>query len=156
MRIINLFGEMDDFSSRMVKEAESLLALREAYPPWAHGHDCISVLDEPPRPATEDSMPTYEYECGKCGHQFEFFQSMKDDPLTKCPEKGCRGKVQRLLSGGSGLIFKGSGFYITDYRSDSYKKAAKSDSSASSAASSPPPAPAPAAPSPSKPSSGGT
>lgn len=52
---------------------------------------------------------------------------MKDDRLTKCPEKGCRGKLQRLIGAGAGLIFKGSGFYITDYRSDSYKKAEKKD-----------------------------
>lgn len=81
-------------------------------------------------------MPTYEYVCQKCEHQFEVFQSMKDKPLTKCPQSGCGGKVKRLLGTGAGLIFKGSGFYITDYRSDSYKSAAKKDSSASSASSS--------------------
>lgn len=81
-------------------------------------------------------MPTYEYVCQKCEHQFEVFQSMKDKPLTKCPQSGCGGKVKRLLGTGAGLIFKGSGFYITDYRSDSYKSAAKKDSSASSTSSS--------------------
>ncbi len=70
-------------------------------------------------------MPTYEYECAKCGHQFEAFQSIKALPLTKCPE--CKGRVKRLLSTGGGLLFKGSGFYITDYRSDSYKQSAKAD-----------------------------
>jgi len=75
-------------------------------------------------------MPTYEYECQKCGHHFDAFQSMSDDRLTKCPEKGCRGKLKRLIGAGAGLIFKGSGFYITDYRSDSYKKAEKKDSAA--------------------------
>jgi putative FmdB family regulatory protein len=60
-------------------------------------------------------MPTYDYACPKCGHQFEQFQSMKDEPLKKCPK--CRKVgVKRLLGGGAGLIFKGSGFYITDYR----------------------------------------
>lgn len=70
-------------------------------------------------------MPTYEYRCRKCGHQFEQLQSITDEPLKTCPE--CDGEVERLIGGGAGLIFKGSGFYITDYRSDSYKKAAKAD-----------------------------
>jgi len=61
-------------------------------------------------------MPTYEYKCQDCGYTFEKFQSMKDKPLEKCPE--CNGKVQRLIGGGAGIIFKGSGFYATDYRSD--------------------------------------
>lgn len=73
-------------------------------------------------------MPTYEYECSKCGHQFEIFQSMKDKALTTCPKPKCKGKVKRLLGSGAGLIFKGSGFYITDYRSEGYKQAAKKDS----------------------------
>ena len=59
-------------------------------------------------------MPTYDYQCTKCGHTFEAFQSMTEEPLKKCPE--CNGKVKRLIGGGSGLIFKGSGFYITDYK----------------------------------------
>jgi putative FmdB family regulatory protein len=72
-------------------------------------------------------MPTYEYACAACGHQFEEFQSIKAKPLTTCPE--CKKKkVKRLISAGAGFIFKGSGFYITDYRSESYKAAAKSDS----------------------------
>jgi putative FmdB family regulatory protein len=77
-------------------------------------------------------MPTYEYECQKCGHQFEEYQSIKADPLTDCPTDACNGKVKRLISSGGGLLFKGSGFYITDYRSDSYKQAAKADKSAGS------------------------
>ena len=77
-------------------------------------------------------MPTYEYECAKCGKTFEVFQSMKDDPLKTCPNKKCKGKVKRLIGTGAGLIFKGSGFYITDYRSEGYKQAAKKDSSSSS------------------------
>jgi putative FmdB family regulatory protein len=77
-------------------------------------------------------MPTYEYECAKCGKTFDVFQSMKDEPLKTCPDKKCKGKVKRLLGTGAGLIFKGSGFYITDYRSESYKQAAKKDSSSSS------------------------
>jgi len=81
----------------------------------------------------ESIMPTYEYQCEKCGLEFEQFQSMKDDALTVCPKDVCqkkrwgKGKVQRAIGSGAGLIFKGSGFYITDYRSDSYKAAAKSD-----------------------------
>ena len=59
-------------------------------------------------------MPTYEYECTKCGHNFEAFQSIKDKPLERCPK--CKGKVKRLIGSGAGIIFKGSGFYATDYR----------------------------------------
>ena len=73
-------------------------------------------------------MPTYEYECTKCGHQFEKFQSMKDEPLKRCPK--CRCKVRRLLGTGAGIIFKGSGFYQTDYRSSDYHAAAKKESGA--------------------------
>ncbi len=79
-------------------------------------------------------MPTYDYECSKCGHRFEVFQSMTDEPKKRCPE--CKGKVQRLISGGAGIIFKGSGFYQTDYRSDGYKKAAAADTSSSSSSTS--------------------
>lgn len=75
-------------------------------------------------------MPTYEYECGNCGHHLEIFQSMKDAPLKKCPECG-KNKLQRLIGTGAGIIFKGSGFYETDYRSENYKKSAKSESSSS-------------------------
>lgn len=78
-------------------------------------------------------MPTYEYLCEKCKDTFDVFQSMKDDALTVCPKEKClkqrwgKGKVQRSISGGAGLIFKGDGFYITDYRSEGYKEAAKKD-----------------------------
>jgi putative FmdB family regulatory protein len=72
-------------------------------------------------------MPTYEYECQKCGKTFELFQSMKDEPIKTHPDPKCKGKVKRLLGTGAGLIFKGSGFYITDYRSEGYKAAAKKD-----------------------------
>jgi putative FmdB family regulatory protein len=81
-------------------------------------------------------MPTYEYSCRKCGQTFEAFQSMRDEPFRECPKDLCRlskwghGKVKRLLGTGAGLIFKGSGFYATDYRSDSYKEAAKKESPA--------------------------
>jgi putative FmdB family regulatory protein len=81
-------------------------------------------------------MPTYEYECAKCHKGFEIFQSMKDDALTVCPKNRCRqkkwgkGRVKRKLGVGAGFIFKGSGFYITDYRSEGYKSKAKSDSTA--------------------------
>ncbi len=83
-------------------------------------------------------MPHYDYVCESCEKQFEVFQSMNDKRLTKCPEKGCKGKVRRLLGTGAGLVFKGSGFYITDYRSENYKAGAKQDSAASTAAASPP------------------
>src|SRR3954467_7738864 len=81
-------------------------------------------------------MPTYEYACAKCGHEFELFQSIADQPIEVCPKELCaqkkwgKGKVKKKISAGAGLIFKGSGFYITDYRSDSYKEAAKKDSAA--------------------------
>ena len=71
-------------------------------------------------------MPTYEYKCKECGHQFEAFQSMSAEPLTDCEK--CAGTVERVISGGAGLIFKGSGFYITDYRDSSYTKAAEKES----------------------------
>jgi putative FmdB family regulatory protein len=83
-------------------------------------------------------MPTYEYVCEKCGHQFEKFQSISADPLTVCPEEVCtqkrwgKGRIRRAISGGAGLIFKGSGFYITDYRSEKYKEAAKKDAAPAS------------------------
>jgi putative FmdB family regulatory protein len=70
-------------------------------------------------------MPTYEYECGKCSHHFEAFHSIVAPPLRKCPK--CGGRVKRLPGAGSGVLFKGGGFYQTDYRSDSYKSAAKAD-----------------------------
>ena len=79
-------------------------------------------------------MPTYDYVCKKCGHTFEEFQSMLDEPLKTCPE--CGGNVERLIGTGAGFIFKGSGFYITDNRSDSYKTAASKDSAASSSSTS--------------------
>lgn len=60
-------------------------------------------------------MPTYEYECEKCGYRFERFQNMKDEPLKTCPK--CKGRLRRLIGPGSGIIFKGSGFYSTDYGS---------------------------------------
>ena len=78
-------------------------------------------------------MPTYEYQCEKCGKRFEAFQSMRDESLRECPKELCRekkwghGRVKRLLGTGAGLIFKGSGFYTTDYRSNSYKEAAKKE-----------------------------
>lgn len=75
-------------------------------------------------------MPTYQYECQKCAHRFEAFQAITAPPLETCPE--CRGAIVRLISGGAGFLFKGSGFYITDYRSDDYKKRAKADKEASS------------------------
>lgn len=73
-------------------------------------------------------MPTYEYRCNECEHQFEEFQSITAKPLRKCPECGER-KLERLIGTGAGIIFKGSGFYETDYRSDSYRKAAQAEKS---------------------------
>jgi putative FmdB family regulatory protein len=71
-------------------------------------------------------MPTYEYKCSACGFEFEKFQSIKSAPIRKCPHCG-KNKAKRKIGAGAGLIFKGGGFYITDYRSDAYKNAAKSD-----------------------------
>jgi len=73
-------------------------------------------------------MPTYEYVCRKCEHRFERFQSIKAGPVRKCPNCG-KMSAQRLVSAGACIIFKGSGFYETDYRSDSYKTAAKAETS---------------------------
>lgn len=74
-------------------------------------------------------MPTYEYRCPECSTEFEKFQKMSDEPIAECPNCGAR--AERRLSGGAGFLFKGSGFYITDYRSDSYKKAAGSEAGGS-------------------------
>ncbi len=70
-------------------------------------------------------MPNYDYKCEKCDHLFEVFQNMSADKLTDCPQEDCDGKVKRLLGTGGAVIFKGSGFYETDYRSDSYKAGEK-------------------------------
>jgi putative FmdB family regulatory protein len=84
------------------------------------------------------TMPTYEYHCEKCGKNFDCYQSMKDPVFKVCPKEHCRqkkwgkGKVKRQLGTGAGLIFKGSGFYITDYRSAGYKESAKNESAAAS------------------------
>ncbi len=80
-------------------------------------------------------MPTYDYVCDACEHEFELFQSMKDDPIRKCP-KCKRLKLRRLFGTGAAVVFKGSGFYQTDYRSESYKKAAAADKQARSSGSS--------------------
>lgn len=66
-------------------------------------------------------MPTYQYRCSLCGHEFEEFQSMKEDPLKECPVCHKEG-LQRLIGGGAGMIFKGSGFYLTDYKGNTSKK----------------------------------
>ena len=84
-------------------------------------------------------MPTYEYVCAKCDHHFEIIQPITDEPLGVCPKQFCglrkwgKGKVKRVIGAGGGLLFKGSGFYITDYRSDKYKEAAKKESAAGAA-----------------------
>src|SRR3954467_408398 len=96
------------------------------------GTSCCTRL---PKRRGPKRMPTYEYSCSKCRKNFETFQSMRDEPFRTCPKELCRlpkwgrGKVKRLLGTGAGLIFKGSGFYSTDYRSSAYKEAAKKDSS---------------------------
>lgn len=71
-------------------------------------------------------MPTYEYRCLTCSHEFEAFQSISAEPLKICPE--CGQEVKRLISAGSGFLFKGSGFYVTDYRSNNYKERAQKES----------------------------
>jgi putative FmdB family regulatory protein len=81
-------------------------------------------------------MPTYEYKCEACGFKFEKFQSIKSAPIRKCPHCG-KNRVKRLIGTGSGLIFKGGGFYETDYRSEAYKSAAKADAKAGAGTSSP-------------------
>jgi putative FmdB family regulatory protein len=96
------------------------------------------ALDTLPFPYYTATMPTYEYVCEKCGHEFEKFQSIAAKPLTVCPEDVCaqkkwgKGRIKKVIGAGAGLIFKGSGFYITDYRSDKYKEAAKKDTAPSS------------------------
>ena len=87
-------------------------------------------------------MPTYEYVCAKCEHHFELVQRMTDKPLKVCPKELChlkrwgKGKVKRALGAGANLIFKGSGFYATDYRSENYKAGAKKDKAAQTPATS--------------------
>ncbi len=78
-------------------------------------------------------MPTYEYHCDACEHNFDEFQSMSEEPLKKCPKCG-RKKLRRVFGTGAAILFKGSGFYETDYRSDSYKSAAKADQEAAAKA----------------------
>ena len=73
-------------------------------------------------------MPTYDYECDACSHTFELFQGINDPVQKKCPECG-KNKLRRLFGTGGAIVFKGSGFYQTDYRSENYKKAAKADKS---------------------------
>jgi putative FmdB family regulatory protein len=93
-------------------------------------------------------MPTYEYVCEKCGHEFEASQTMTAAPLKICPQESCakktwgRGRVKKQISSGAGLLFKGSGFYITDYRSDNYKQSAKKASGDAKPAAKPEPKPA--------------
>ena len=72
-------------------------------------------------------MPTYEYECKKCKKHFEFFQLFSEPEKKACPDKKCKGKLERLVTGGGGILFKGSGFYQTDYRSPEYRKKHESE-----------------------------
>lgn len=80
-------------------------------------------------------MPTYDYVCDQCEHQFELFQSITAKPEKKCPECG-KSKLRRLIGPGAAIVFKGSGFYTTDYRSSSYKKAASAEKGGASSTSS--------------------
>ena len=80
-------------------------------------------------------MPTYDYECDACGHSMELFQGINDPVQKKCPECG-KNKLRRLFGSGAAIVFKGSGFYQTDYRSESYKKAAAADKTPSESKSS--------------------
>lgn len=73
-------------------------------------------------------MPTYDYRCRKCGHQFELFHGIKDEAPKRCPR--CRGRAQRVPAGGAGVLFKGTGFYVTDHRSKAYKEEARKEKSA--------------------------
>ncbi len=78
-------------------------------------------------------MPTYEYHCENCGENFEEFQRITEPPITVCPKCHQNGSVHRVISAGAGIIFKGSGFYETDYRSPEYKKAAEKEKSTTKA-----------------------
>lgn len=77
-------------------------------------------------------MPTYDYQCKKCGHEFEVFHKMSDKPIDKCPK--CQGKVEKMIGGGAGLIFKGSGFFLTDYKKSNVSSNNKNDSGAKNCA----------------------
>ena len=92
--------------------------LTKQNPAFNAAHRCLSI--------ETISMPTYDYVCKHCDHRWELFQSIKANPVRKCPECG-KLRAKRLISAGAGILFKGSGFYQTDYRSDSYKKAAEAD-----------------------------
>lgn len=100
-------------------------------------------------------MPTYDYVCAACGHELELFQNITEPPRKKCP--ACKkSRLKRKIGGGAGFLFKGSGFYLTDYRSDSYKKAADAESkpAESKPAESKPPGPAASQPAPKEKKSG--
>ncbi|MEY2599020.1 MAG: hypothetical protein RLZZ142_1279 [Verrucomicrobiota bacterium] len=164
-----MFRNLPDFADfpgtgPLSEAASPLCAVFEVHPTRGESvrlhHRALKTLDSRARSARREGplrgcprpMPNYDYHCEKCNKSFEVFQSMKDDPLKTCPKEKCcmktwgKGKVRRQIGTGAGLIFKGSGFYITDYRSENYKSAAKSDSSsASTASSAAPSSPAPAA-----------
>jgi len=116
----------------MITSAMMLAAMMSAGP---------SIPGPPGYNPAPQAMPRYDYECQTCGHRFEVVQSMNDPKLENCPETGCGGKVKRLLGTGAGLIFKGSGFYQTDYRSASYQAGAKAETT-SAGESTPKPTPA--------------
>ncbi|MEN9974956.1 MAG: hypothetical protein RLZZ282_962 [Verrucomicrobiota bacterium] len=91
-------------------------------------------------------MPNYDYQCHTCGKSFEVFQSMNDAKLTDCQAPDCDGQVKRLLGTGGGILFKGAGFYQTDYRSSSYHAASKADGASPKSTSTPAATTTPAAP----------
>ncbi len=130
-------------ASSLSSAAKSPAPAGQGYVKCKHAHVPaaeVAVLPPPFGGYTETAMPTYEYRCDGCEHAFEEYQSITADPLKKCP--GCgKKKLRRLIGTGGGLIFKGSGFYLTDYRSESYRKAAEAESKVASAA---PPTAAPA------------
>lgn len=88
-------------------------------------------MERTPSVTKSTQMPTYEYRCPSCSADFEKFQRMSDTPAAECP--GCGAAAERRISGGAGFLFRGDGFYITDYRSEGYKKAAESDRSSEGA-----------------------
>ena len=99
-------------------------------------------------------MPTYDYQCDACDHKFELFQGINDPLKKKCPE--CKkSKLRRLIGSGAAVVFKGSGFYQTDYRSDSYKKKAEADKPAAPSSSESKPSESKSSPKPEKKSDGG-
>jgi putative FmdB family regulatory protein len=127
-------GSAEVLLVEMGSGAAALMKERVARSAIAPGHCGCYITPLFPFSLKPTTMPTYDYRCEKCKKSFEAFQSMKDEAFTICPKELCRqktwgkGKVVRQLGTGAGIIFKGSGFYITDYRSEGYKSAAQKES----------------------------